>query len=645
MHSSFIQLGLLSCVWLAASTATADSTNSPLSWSPDGEWLSYTVAADPANDKLRPSWLFATTRDRPDLAGRKQSASGRSTSDGPIYRIWATHREGRPSVLIEESRWPLTAPSWSPRGKSIAFGRFVPVSIETTQTVQRGRLEIVIQDGRDRKHVVWSVPEFALDPIARSALPNLSCSWSPDGLYLAVPRLWPQPAVEIVRTDTMKRLHVLDHATQPAWSPDGTKCAFIRAESQRDNLEYVVRHGQTFSEPRHVAAPARIPAHPYWMSDSRSILAAVVVRPPGRSPELDIVRYNLEPGDSTRVMSLIPEPVRRTAKLRGLSIDFDRETERCFFSVDLEGRDSDIVFSIPRERETRKRFHPLDPGQRIESVAVSPDAQMVAVRIAAPDGLLSPVIYDCETDQTRLLTPDPDARKEWIGTLTTTGASLLSASLPPAMSDGQMASRPTLLPLPGELAPQEPAVIRVHRLARFGWALCGLQIHRLDGGDPLPADSSEVEARLFFNYLRGEFLAAAADLEALEVLVESPHDRLGLLALRAQILWARGERPEALAVIAYLLSSGESNRQLVEETPFGLVFSPSVSPTQAWARYLSARAADALKSNGGPSGEPPLDGIDPRQPDGLIGIPDMPFLEKGAQPAPFPPEPQGGQIR
>jgi hypothetical protein len=29
----------------------------------------------------------------------------------------------------------------------------------------------------------------------------------------------------------------------------------------------------------------------------------------------------------------------------------------------------------------------------------------------------------------------------------------------------------------------------------------------------------------------------------------------------------------------------------------------------------------------------------------LIGIPDMPFLEKGAQPAPFPPEVPGGQIR
>ena len=105
----------------------------------------------------------------------------------------------------------------------------MPLSIETTQAVQRGRLEIVIQDGRDRKHVVWSVADLELDAIARWDLPNLSCSWSPDGLYLAVPRLWPRPAVDIVRTDTMKCLHKLDHATQPTWSPDGTNGRFCSA--------------------------------------------------------------------------------------------------------------------------------------------------------------------------------------------------------------------------------------------------------------------------------------------------------------------------------------------------------------------------------------------------------------------------------
>ncbi len=59
-------------------------------------------------------------------------------------------------MLVEEARWPLTAPSWSPRGKSIAFGRFVPQSMEPTQSGQRGRFEVVIQDAMNRKRVFWA---------------------------------------------------------------------------------------------------------------------------------------------------------------------------------------------------------------------------------------------------------------------------------------------------------------------------------------------------------------------------------------------------------------------------------------------------------------------------------------------------------
>ena len=43
-----------------------------------------------------------------------------------------------------------------------------------------------------------------------------------------------------------------------------------------------------------------------------------------------------------------------------------------------------------------------------------------------------------------------------------TAGGLLKAS---SGGNGQMAARPTLLPLPGELPPQEPAVVRINRLA------------------------------------------------------------------------------------------------------------------------------------------------------------------------------------
>ena len=157
-----------------------------MSWSPDGEWLSYTVVTNPEPDELRPGWIFLTSNSAAETSGKQPAPSGGAA--GPIHRIWATHRDHQPSVLIEESHWPLTAPAWSPRGKSVAFGRFVPQSIEPAQSVQRGRYEVVIQDGLERKHIVWSSPDFELDPLARASLPHLSCSWSPDGLYLAIPR-------------------------------------------------------------------------------------------------------------------------------------------------------------------------------------------------------------------------------------------------------------------------------------------------------------------------------------------------------------------------------------------------------------------------------------------------------------------------
>src|ERR1700728_4072586 len=144
-------------------------------------------------------------------------------------------------------------------------------------------------------------------------------------------------------------------------------------------------------------------------------------------------------------MSLAPEPARRRATIQGVAIDFDRDGERSFFSVDLQGRDCDLAWSIPRDRMTHKKFHPLDPSQRIKSVAVSPDGQSVAVRFASESGLTAPALYDSETEQTSLLVPDEDARKQWLAFLASTARRLLKAALPLAVVDGQAARRPTLL--------------------------------------------------------------------------------------------------------------------------------------------------------------------------------------------------------
>jgi Tol biopolymer transport system component len=632
MNLSLLSLGLFGFLRLATATFVAGWVSSPMSWSPDGEWLSYSVATSGEPGPFRPGWIFVTADEVSESPG-----AGAPASRPSIYRIWATHRGSQPSVLIEESQWPLTAPAWSPRGRSIAFGRFVPQSIEATQSVQKGRYEVVIQDGLDQKRVVWSSPDFELSPTARTGLSHLSCSWSPDGLYLAIPRPGQHSSIEMVRTDTKKRVHVLDNAGLPAWSPDGSKCAYIRHDHTSNRLEYVERLGQGFSESRVIAANGVVLSAPHWSSDNRSIIA-IVERATARSLDLEIMRFMLEPNEQFRLMPMAPDPMRRGGTIHGLAIDFDREGERCFFAVDVEGRDHDMVWSIPREKLTHKRFHPLDISQRIEGLAASPDGQVVAVRFGSSGGLTPPALYDSETEQTTLLVPDDDARKDWLRVLAGTATRLLKAALPPAVVEGQAARRPTLLPLPGELSPLEVVVARLSKLAQFGSTLCLNPAGIVENGERQPTCSIDNEARLFFHYLRGDYQAAAADLENLEPSASTPRERLSLLSVRAQLLWLRGEKSEAGAVIDYLASCEEPNRRLVEDTPLGLVFAPIISSQQAWSRYMAARVADQAQLKSVPRGELPADVIDPRLQD-PFPLPEMPLIERGgAAPIPFSPQ-------
>jgi hypothetical protein len=258
--------------------------------------------------------------------------------------------------------------------------------------------------------------------------------------------------------------------------------------------------------------------------------------------------------------------------------------------------------------------------------------------MSSPRGLTPPAIYDCESEQTTLLVPDPEVRRIWLSILAGAASGLLRASLPAATADNQAAHRPTLLPLPGELPPQQIATVRLKRLARFGAEICSQPPVRGDDDQPV-AGSAETEARLFFDYLHDDYIAAGADLDKLDSFITSPNDRLSLLSLRAQVLMARGERAEAQAVIAYLLATGYPDRWIVEETPLGLTYSHDVSPQRAWVSYLSARTAESKDAATSPTtDDPPPDLVEPGQQD-LLHIPEVPILERGAGPVTFAPAP------
>ena len=524
----------LVCVFAAAlmeSVASAGVTSSPMSWSPDSRWLCYTACYDPARAPRPPVALFG----RPSglLDPPPAMANGRhDPAAAVVYRIWATDQLTRATVLIEESSSPLSAPAWDARGKSVAFGRFVPASAEAAGSSQPGRLEVVIQQGLDEKSVVWTSPDFVLDAANKSALPFHRFAWSPDGVYLAIPHPGRVPSVDLIRTDTKKRVHVLDHAALPTWSPDGSMCAYIRCGIGANQLEIVQRRGQLFGEPRSLLATGPTTAAPVWSPDGRSILV-VAEQTTRRTREYELIRCPLDSSERASVLNLVPDPIRRVAKIRGIVIDFDKDCEMGFHAADLENRESEMISSFLRDSQIHRRNHPVDASLSIGAIAASPDGRTVAVRLGDRDALSHPALFSTETEQTRLLAPDEPARREWLMLLANAAERLLKGSLATIALDKQTIERPSLLPLPGEVAAMGNAGSRLLRIAELGESVLPSR------DNPGGRAESEADVRLLFDYLRGNFGAASDDLEVLDRETTDLSQRLGLLYVRAVIHWCR----------------------------------------------------------------------------------------------------------
>ena len=246
-----------------------------------------------------------------------------------------------------------------------------------------------------------------------------------------------------------------------------------------------------------------------------------------------------------------------------------------------------MIANILRDGQLHRRFHPVDPSIRIGAIAVSPDGLCVAVRLWDCDRLSHPALWSTQSEQTRLLVPDRSARNEWIKLLVTAAERVLSGSLAAIVVEGQTVARPTILPLPGELAGPGSDVVRLWRIADLG------QKSLFAGDQPAERSKGDIEPRLLFNYLRGDFRAAAADLELLDAETTDLDGRQNLLGLRALLRWARGDLDEAKRMIDYLVSTTGTADRRVEYTALGPVFTKVVSPAQAWAGFLATKAAQA----------------------------------------------------
>src|SRR5690349_14991714 len=88
-----IQQGLLVFVRLLTTAAVAGWIGSPMSWSPDARWLSYTVEPDLAQVGREPGWLFGASRGAPGNVEHIGDGSLNATAGQMGYRIWASQRD------------------------------------------------------------------------------------------------------------------------------------------------------------------------------------------------------------------------------------------------------------------------------------------------------------------------------------------------------------------------------------------------------------------------------------------------------------------------------------------------------------------------------------------------------------------------
>src|SRR5690349_9230408 len=106
---------------LLGSSLAVPGLPTPVAWSPDGKWLAFTQDVRPVRMPVEPGWLFATGEDE----APKLRAAVETSRPATSYRLWASRPETGESVLLEDSRNPLSAPCWNRDGTSLAFGRLV----------------------------------------------------------------------------------------------------------------------------------------------------------------------------------------------------------------------------------------------------------------------------------------------------------------------------------------------------------------------------------------------------------------------------------------------------------------------------------------------------------------------------------------
>lgn len=611
---------LVCCIGLASVTIVG-CWPAPPAWSPDGHWLAHATVAAPMEFWSSADQLF------PDVENGEAPPPDTVRlipKDG--HRIWVSKVDGDGSLAIENAPGPVTAPAWKPDGSALAYGRLV------SDPDAPARFEMVVRGANGPAKVIAAEALAEIKP-EYDRLVEVSPCWSPDGKWLAIPRLQP-PGLAIVRADGGGGVsRAIDDARLPAWSPDGSRLAFVRG-GDPETLHCVDLDG---GSPRPLTEVGTIGQTPAWSRDGQTIMT-LRARPtrrnrPAPSEPVELIRVRAETGKVAPVRPIAGSPAP-DLPLADVSFAIDREGANLLYTTGAAGGGSLIVWCRPLDDVVLKRFHPLDVSVPIGALALSPTANgpEFALRVGPPGPKALAALCDLKTEKLRPIVPDDPTRLAWVRLLMETSRHLLGGDAADRADGGPFhngavpaaEARPTWLPLPGDHAPGGELAVRLRRLGRIGRPLCD----RPPTAPPLPpaASTALAEARLAFDYLKGDFVSALAALDAFEPTVTDPDHCLRLLGVRAQLAMAVGDLQRARHAVALIRESSTRPVLQVEQVGAGYVTTPAVGPARPWPDALEAR----LEFLGRPAADPTEPVYEPARP-GANQDPDLapvaPFLE------------------